>query len=428
MSKIIERAVAVRLTQHLETVGKFDTFQSAYRRQHSCETAITRVLDSVFTASDKRKLTVLTLLDLSSAFDTVDHSILCHKLAVVGVSDSALAWLSSYLQHRSQSVIIDSVCSSPLHLHHGVPQGSVLGPLLFTIFLHDIGQVMMQHEVNYVIYADDIQLWLHSNVDDIGNTVQRITECINHLKHWLSAHFLLLNGGKTEVILLGSQQLLSRVSLTELSIDGVTIKISDKVRDLGIILDKSLTFQPYIASVSAASFAYLKVISRIRKSLPMADCLLLVHSLVISRLLYCTTVFNGITKKQLQKLQRIVNAAIRVVDLKSRRDSVNDSLRQHNWLKVEKLVSLRSAALIFSILQSGKPIYLSDRLKQLQRTQHLRSNDNLLLEVPQCSSQMGERAFSRYAPSIWNSIPVDIKKLKKKKAFVEDYKDYLLSE
>jgi len=287
---------------------------------------------------------------------------------------------------------------------------------------------MKKHDVNYVIYADDIQLWLHSNVDDLCHTIQRITDCINDLKHWLSAHFLLLNGSKTEVILLSSQRVLSRVSLTELTIDGVNIKISDKVRDLGVILDSSLTFQHHIASVSATSFAYLRVISRIRKTLSISDCLLLVHSLVISRLLFCTTVFNGVSKKQLQKLQRILNAAIRVVDFKSRRDNVNNALQQYNWLKIEKLVVLRSAALIFSILQSGKPTYLIDRLSPLQRTRQLRSNDNFLLTIPHCSSQMGERSFERYAPTIWNSIPINLKKLTKKEEFMAKYKHHLLSE
>lgn len=157
ISKIIERAVANQLTCHLNNNCGFDKMQSAYRRHFSCETCIVKVLDVVFTAMDSKLVTILTLLDLSSAFDTVDRDLLLMKLEAVGVTGSALQWFKTYLTDREQSVVINSTFSTSFPLQCGVPQGSVLGPLLFAIYLFGIGDVFSSHGVDYIIYADDIQ-------------------------------------------------------------------------------------------------------------------------------------------------------------------------------------------------------------------------------------------------------------------------------
>ncbi|XP_046566282.1 piggyBac transposable element-derived protein 3-like [Haliotis rubra] len=159
LSKLIERAVAERLSQHLTLHNLYDPLQSAYRPRHSTETALLKVVNDLRCAIDSGNVALLVLLDLSAAFDTIDHQRLLQRLQDdFGVQGSALNWFSSYLSQRSQCVYIDGQFSDSVHLNCGVPQGSVLGPILFTLYTKELGQVIDQHKLPRHLYADDTQL------------------------------------------------------------------------------------------------------------------------------------------------------------------------------------------------------------------------------------------------------------------------------
>jgi hypothetical protein len=408
LSKVIERAVSNQLTAHLNNISGFDIHQSAYRAHHSCETALTYLLNSVFLACDSRKVTVLVMLDLTAAFDTVDHSILCHKLASLGVSGDALAWISSYLSQRSQSVQIRSSLSSPKPVVCGVPQGSVLGPLLFVIYMYGISRIFAKYSISYVLYADDIQLWKSCCVSELPATIAVIEQCISDIHGWLSAHKLCLNLGKSEVILLGSRPLVKKCHPPAIRIGNITINSKSTVRDLGVILDENLTFEQHISHVSSASFLHLKVISKVRKSLPMSQCMSLIHSLVISRILYCGSIYYKITAQQLLRLQRILNAAIRVGSGRLKTAHIGDLVLKYNWLPIEGLIFLRMSLFIFSVIRSGQPRYLSSEV-HFCASLGLRSTSDQSLKVRRSSSELGTRAFAVYVSTIWNTIPADIR-------------------
>ena len=159
--------------------------------------------------------------------------------------------------------------SSPVP--HGVLPGSILGPLLFTVYLEDISIIMERLGVPYVIYADDIQLWLHCSVGEVNATLMKISESVSALQKWLSSNMLVLNKSKTELILCGNPKLLSRVTATECLIGDTAFSFSSKVKDLGVAIDSSLTFSHHIAHISSAAFSYLRVIGRLRRSLSKRD-------------------------------------------------------------------------------------------------------------------------------------------------------------
>ncbi len=210
LSKTLEIVVASQLSVSLTAHNLYEPFQSGFRPLHSTETALVKVLNDLLLASDYGAHSTLLLLDLSSAFDTVCHEILISRLSAIGITGTALEWFSSYLTGRQQFVIYQNHRSSTKPISSGVPKGSVLGPLLFTIYMLPIGQIIKHHGFNFHCYADDIQICFSTHSTSVF-PLPTLTNCIKELKLWLEANYLRFNYDKTEVILIGSKAVVSKI-------------------------------------------------------------------------------------------------------------------------------------------------------------------------------------------------------------------------
>jgi len=207
VSKIVERLVLDRLRPHLHSSSHFVRLQSAYRRGHSTETALLHVLDHVYAAADNKKATVLISLDISAAFDTINHDVLLQRLqSDFGVDGAAAAWLHSYLTDRQQFVKLGQHSSAMMRCQCGVPQGSVLGPLLFTTYVSPVGDLIEGHGVSYHQFADDTQLFIALNANDAMPALHRVAACSSAVRQWFLQNGLQLNADKSEVVILGTAQ------------------------------------------------------------------------------------------------------------------------------------------------------------------------------------------------------------------------------
>jgi hypothetical protein len=294
-SKLIERAVSTRIVQYLNENSLNDPQQFAYNKYHSCESALTVVLDAAFHAADCGQVTLLVLLDLSAAFDTVDHNILVSILDGIGFKDGALRWLKDYLKDRTNTVKCSDSTSSEVSLDVGVPQGSVLGPLLFTIYLKEVGSVILQHNVRYIAYADDIQLFVHVHPSQIEVATSQLQDCIADLQSWLRSRQLKMNPRKTEFIVLGRRVMISKVYAQppKLLINNHEIVAKSSVRDLGLIIDSCLTMEPQANNACRIAFLYLRNISRHRIYLDKHATKMLVNAFVLGRIFYCSSLPSG---------------------------------------------------------------------------------------------------------------------------------------
>lgn len=227
---------------------------------HSTETALVKVTNDLLMASDSGCLSILILLDLSAAFDTIDHCTLLSRLkSVFGVSDSALSWFKSYLSDRKQFVVLGGCRSEVGVVKYGVPQGSILGPLLFSLYIFPLGQLLRSLSLHFHFYADDTQIYIHSE-SDVNVAASHLSNCITDIKNWMSVNFLCLNSDKTEVLLIGSPHQLRRVKPVALHVDGSVMQFQSKFKNLGVIFDSNLTFDLHVRNTVKVSLFFISEI------------------------------------------------------------------------------------------------------------------------------------------------------------------------
>ena len=407
ISKILEKVVLTQLQKHLSENDLLEIRQSAYRKNHSTETALLSVVDGLLRNADDRLVSVLALLDISAAFDTLDHPILLQRLETTfGISGTVLHWFASYLEGLEQSVKVDNVLSSPSPLQFGVPQGSVLGPILFTLYSQPLPDLICRHESDYHKYADDTQLSKGAPPDQFQSLLCDIQTCIESLVGWMYSNKLKLNAEKTEVLPVASTSRLSSVGRDSVDIGGKRIPFRSSVRNLGVHLDQTLSMQQHISSVCRAAYLELRRIASIRPYLTQSATAQLVSSAITSRLDYCNSILAGLPLKQIPRLQRVQNNVAKLVLRKSKYDQMTPLLQELHWLPMKFRPQYKIATFVYHFFDGTLPGYLSQTLCAYEPTRNLRSSCEKLLKVPKRNTKtFGERSFSFLAPSVWNSLP-----------------------
>ena len=271
VSKLTERVVSQQLSEHMDQNKLHAPVQSAYRPLHSTETALLRVLNDMLISVDQGNGVILILLDLSAAFDTIDHSLLIERLSQrLGICGHALDWFKSYLTERLQTVHLENTFSQPKLILFGVPQGSVLGPIKFTAYqtpLYDIAQL---HDVDIHLYADDTQLYVSFDLDSIDSrdtAIEKIEHCVDDIHTWMAQNKLQLNEDKTELLFISSSWQKHKLVPTDVTIGNHKICPSSTAKNLGVIFDSHLKMDGQIRSVCQKSHVQLRNIGKIRKFL-----------------------------------------------------------------------------------------------------------------------------------------------------------------
>ena len=406
-SKIIERIISTRINLHLQSFSLLSPCQSAYRKFHSTETALLHISNDLLTACNEQKVTALILLDLSAAFDTIDHQLLLSRLSTsFGITGTVHSLLSSYLLNRTQSVLIGSDSSTSQTLVTGVPQGSVLSPLLFCLYTTPLSSTLSNTPVSSHFYADDSQLYISFTSTDSSNSLATLSSALDSTYDWLTSNRLSINPSKTEYLLVGTPQQRSKVLSSSISFRGNNIAPSSHVRNLGVTFDCNLSFTQHISNVCRSSFHQIRQLRQVRSSLDTTSTIILANALVTSKLDYCNSLFFSLPATATNRLQRVQNSLARVVDPTIKyTQHISPTLRKLHWLPITKRIIFKIATLTFKTLHYKQPAYLSDLLHPYIPYRNLRSCDENLLTVPYIKSSIGRRSFSYAAPTIWNSLP-----------------------
>ena len=410
LSKLLERLVAKQLIEYLTLTGLLPTLQSAYRQHHSTETAVLKVLSDILLAVDTGNLALLTMLDLSAAFDTVDHETLLRRMQVsYGIGDTVLRWFSSYLKDRTQYVRCSSSKSSSSPIKCGVPQGSVLGPILFLLYTAELQRLIQRRQLLPHLYADDTQIYGTCRPSETVQLQSEISECVDDVGSWMQSNRLQLNSAKTEALWCSSARRQHQIPVTGLRVGTEVVMPSAFVRDLGIYIDADLSMRTHVTRVVSSCFAVLRQLRSIRRSVTPSVMQSLVVALVLSRLDYGNSTLAGISGHLIAKLQSVLNAAARLTLAARKYDHVTPLLRELHWLCFPERIDYKLAMLAFKCLNGLAPSYLAnvfDRVSDVQARRHLRSASTTDVLVPRVRrSTIGGRAFPVAASRVWNGLP-----------------------
>ena len=374
----------------------------------------------------------MVLLDLSAAFDTVDHQLLLTSLSdTIGIRGDALKWIKSYLHGRSQAVTIEGKNSQKYPLECGVPQGSVLGPILFTLYTLPLGDIVRRHGVSFHLYADDTQLYFTFQ-PDLTSSLQAksiIEACVSDVKSWMTKHFLKLNADKTEFLIIHSKyQKFGLDSPISLHLDNSEIFPVPSVRNIGAVFDSVFSMEDHVNSMCRAAYLHIRNIWSIRSYLTKEATLCLVHAFITSKLDHLNALLSGLPVSLLAKVQRIQNVAARIVSQSRRSDRITPVLYSLHWLPVQERINFKINLLTYKALNGLAPQYLSDLLEVYIPSRPLRSADSGRLTIPVArTKRYGDRAFSVVAPRLWNKLPVEVKSCQSVELFKQRLKTHLFA-
>ncbi|KAI2647091.1 putative RNA-directed DNA polymerase from transposon BS [Labeo rohita] len=363
-AKTLERVVFNQVSLFLAQNSSLDANQSGFRSGHSTETALLTVTEALRIAKADSRSSVLILLDLSAAFDTVNHQILLSTLSSLGITGIPLRWFESYLTGRSFRVAWGGEVSKAHHLVTGVPQGSVLGPLLLSIYTTSLGPFIQAHGFSYHCYADDTQLYLSFQPDD-PTVAARISGCLADISEWMKEHHLQLKLAKTELLIFPATPTLQHDFTINLGT--LTITPSSSARNLGVIFDDQLPFKDHIAKTARSCRFALHNIRKIRPFLTEQATQLLVQALVISRLDYCNALLAA-------------------------------------------RIKFKTLMLAYRQTTGSAPAYLHSLLPIYTPSRTLRSASERRLIVPsRRGTKSLSKTFSYTVPSWWNDLPTAIR-------------------
>ena len=432
MSKLVEATVADQLTDHLARHSLLNPYQSAYRQNHSTETALLHVQSELLTHLDQGRSAFLVLLDLSAAFDTLNHNLLLSRISTrFSVNGTVLKWLTSYLTDRTFRVGVQGILSSQRQLKVGVPQGSVLGPILFNMYTTPLLDIFIKHGVAVHFYADDTQFWVPFNPkDDASEAAARLTvlSVFNDIQDWMSSNHLKLNASKT--MFLPVCRFRPWSDYDSINLGHTSIAPSKKVRNLGVIFNSTLTMDDQVNSVVKASFFHLRRLNSIRQFLPEDMFITLVHAFVSNRLDMGNSLYYNMTSKLLSKLQNVHNAAAKSITKSRKYDSASAALHQLHWLPMKQRIFFKIASVAHRIVSGDAPRYFTELVvkKESLRATRLSASGTQLscpkFQRPRLKTY-GDRCFYAGCISVWNTLPPTLRSITSLKSFQANLKTYL---
>lgn len=343
------------------------------------------------------------------------------------MDEAVLKWLNSYFSDRTQSVVINGHSSKSHTLKTGMPQGSVMGPFCFPTYTSALFDIIENHDCQVHMYADDTQIYVLLDPSDSNEMLDKLELCVSDVRDWMSNNFLKLNDSKTEFMTISGSRG-KQPNIDSIKIGNETVNPVPSAKNIGAIFDNHLTMESQVSNICRNCYLSLRQISQIRSYLTKEACEKLVISLITSKMDSNNSLLIGASDKSLKKLRRIQHNAARLITRAGQRESITQILRQLHWLPIKDRIDYKVALLTFKCIYGQAPVYLSSMLEKRHiRRQGLRSGKEKVVLEEHCGRlpTYGDRAFSVYAPKLWNSLPTELRTSTSTSAFKKKLKTHL---
>ena len=407
VAKVFERIIYDQIYDYLTKNGLLSDQQSGFRSLHSTVTALLEVTNDWAYNIDKGSVNAVVFLDLKKAFDTVDHHILLSKLYEYGVRGTSYHWFRSYLDNRKQKCFVNGSLSNSQSLTCGIPQGTILGPLLFLIYINDLPNCLSISKPR--MYADDTHLTFGSNcVDTINEVLNRDLAKVNE---WLIANKLTLNASKTEFMLIGSRQRLCTFDKSpSLSIDDKSIKHVSSTKSLGVHIDENLSWNVHIETIAKKIASGLGALKRCRRFVPQSTLHSVFNALIQPHFDYCSVVWGHCNKTLFDKLQKLQNRAARILTFSSYDTNAGLLFERLGWKRLESQRQIQEAVMVYKSLNGLVPTYLQSIFTDRSNITQYELRDTVgKLAVPLPRTNYLKNSFGYQGAVLWNSLPPNLR-------------------
>ena len=406
VSKVFEKIIYDQLYSYLNGNNLLTSCQSGFRSLHSTHTALIEAVNSWCTNIDKGLLNGVIFIDLKKAFDTIDHKVAITKLAKFGLDSTSLTWFQSYLENRNQQCHVNGHSSSFQKITRGVPQGSLLGPLLFLIYINDLPNCLKSAVPR--MYADDTSLSFAAS--DQGCLQSELNHEIENVTMWLKANKLSLNVTKTELMVIASRQklLTQKDSEIDIHVDNTEIKRVTSAKSLGVYIDETLSWQEHVNEISKKISSGIGALKRIRPLIDEKTAVKVYKALIEPHFDYCSTVWDGMSQQLAEKLQKLQKRAARVITCSCYDAHTKPIFNKLGWVNLITKRKKQKAVMMYKTLNNLTPDYLKEMFTQKHTSHSLRDSEKKLA-IPQPRTDYRKRSFSYSGSVLWNELPTHLR-------------------
>lgn len=403
--QVLERTVKDFLEQYLYQNNILNPNQSGFIKKHSCETALQNSFINWRLDLDKGLFIGVIYIDLKKAFETLNIQIMLDKLYKIGLRDNVLNWFESYLSGRKQKVKIGEILSEENDIRYGVPQGSILGPLLFLIYINDVVTIFKDLNINCKLFADDIMIYFSS--DNISMIEKVLNESLKRLVKWLNSNQLKINLSKTVFMLIRNR----RSKLNNkciIKLEDNQIKEVVETKYLGIIIDNFLSFDNNANYVANKFAKKINVLYRLNHNVSNYTTSMIYKSIVAPHIDYCSSLMINYSQQKLDILQKLQNRAMRIILGVNKYTPIKDMLNALNWLSIRQRMIFNTCILIFKMVNGFAPQYLCDRVKMNADRSNYKTRNGSMISVTNTRTKSAEKSIIYDGFNWYNNLPDEI--------------------
>lgn len=421
--KVLEIIVQKQLMEYFEKNELFTECQSGFRMKHSCETALQWVLTEWKRNIGDGKIIGIVFLDLKRAFEVVDRKILIKKLQWYGINGVVLSWFKSYLENRSQRVKFNGLLSSSINVDLGVPQGSVLGPLLFLIYINDIVKIA-SNNCEIRLFADDALIYTAGNSSTEIN--ERLNKQMEKIDEWIKINKLYINVEKTKVMLVRGIRKKVKEENIKIKLRSKELDVVTEIKYLGIIIDRNLNFSKHVDYISKKVGAKLGVMRRIGRDISAYTRCIVYKAMIAPMFDYCGSILIGVSKTNIQYLQKLQNQGMRIILRCNKRVKIVDMLEALRFMSIKERMEYNVCIMGYKIIKGMCPKYLQNKIEVVQHVKGAGTRQVGNIYIDRCKTSEEQKMLLYEGLKMYNALPTEVKMEEKIRNFRQKLARYIV--